>query len=83
MITALAGISTGVIAGGAVRSVIQAAGYQDILTKSLGSKNHQNVVKATMQALLSLRTEQEVRAMRKLPMPEEAPEATETAAAEA
>jgi small subunit ribosomal protein S5 len=57
---------TGVIAGGAVRAVVESAGYQDILTKSLGSKNPNNVVKATMDALLQLRNEETVRAMRGL-----------------
>ena len=57
---------TGVIAGGAVRAVVESAGYQDILTKSLGSKNPNNVVKATMNALLQLRNEATVREMRGL-----------------
>jgi small subunit ribosomal protein S5 len=51
---------TGIIAGKTVRSVLESAGVKDILTKSLGSKNAANVVKATLGALLSLRTREQI-----------------------
>ncbi len=55
---------TGVIAGAAVRAVCEAAGIKDILTKSFGSTNPINLVKATVEALESMRGRQEVEALR-------------------
>ena len=59
-----ASLGTGVIAGGGVRAVLEAAGVSDILTKSLGSSNILNVVSATMQALDQLKSIKKEAAMR-------------------
>lgn len=73
---------TGIIAGKTVRSVLESAGVKDILTKSLGSKNAANVVKATLKGLLSLRTREQIYKSRGLEIRKvEAPKAPEAAPA--
>jgi small subunit ribosomal protein S5 len=64
---------TGVIAGGGVRAVIEAAGISDVLSKSLGSSNILNVVKATMEALSQLKSPQEEAVRRGKPIHEVQP----------
>ena len=61
-----ASAGTGIIAGGAVRSVVGLAGIKDVLAKSLGSSNPINVVKATMDALAQLRLREEILRLRGL-----------------
>jgi small subunit ribosomal protein S5 len=57
-------LGSGVIAGGPVRSVLEACGIKDIVTKSIGTNNKINVVKATMEGLTGLRTREEIAATR-------------------
>ncbi len=65
---------TGIIAGGPVRALLEVAGVQNVLSKSLGSGNAFNVIKATMEALRSIKRAEQVRKIRK-------PEAPPTAEA--
>jgi len=59
---------TGVIAGGPVRAVMESAGIKDVVTKSLGTANPGNVVKATFQGLLQLRSREQVARTRGIPV---------------
>ena len=61
-----AGPGTGIIAGAAVRSVCEAAGISNILTKSFGTNNPVTLVKATIEALSNLRTKEEVQRLREV-----------------
>jgi small subunit ribosomal protein S5 len=74
---------TGVIAGGPVRAVVEAAGIRDILSKSMGSSNAINIVHATVQGLQSLRLPAEVAALRGRSVQEVAPRPMLEAIAEA
>src|SRR6185295_16032481 len=56
---------TGLMAGGGVRAVLEAAGVHNVLTKSMGSKNHIAVVHATLNGLLQLRLGEDFRALRR------------------
>lgn len=58
---------TGVIAGGPARAVLELAGIKNILTKCLGTTNAHNVVKATLDGLLKLKTKEQIRMLRQIP----------------
>jgi len=65
-----AGPGTGVIAGGPARAVLELVGVHNILTKCIGTTNAHNVVKATMDGLLKLKTREQIYALRQMPVPE-------------
>ncbi|MCG8525667.1 MAG: 30S ribosomal protein S5 [Opitutales bacterium] len=77
-----AGPGTGIIAGGGVRAVLEAAGIKNVLSKSLGSNNQLAVVQATIDGLHQLRTAEQVRKLRGFETTEEAPVEAEAVAAE-
>ncbi|MCB1272518.1 MAG: 30S ribosomal protein S5 [Microthrixaceae bacterium] len=68
-----ASAGTGVIAGGAARAILEEAGIQDVLCKSLGSPNYINVAKATINGLSELRRPEDIAALRGLPADEFVP----------
>jgi small subunit ribosomal protein S5 len=74
---------TGIIAGKTVRAVLESAGVKDVLSKSLGSKNAANVVKATLQALQSLRLRESIYQDRGIEIRKPAPAVTEPVSAAA
>ena len=55
---------TGIIAGGAVRAIMEAVGVRDVLSKAIGTNNPHNVLRATLQGLMSLRSAEEVSELR-------------------
>jgi small subunit ribosomal protein S5 len=59
---------TGIIAGNAVRAVMEAAGYRNVVAKTLGSRNHNNVIRATFDALERLETRDHIEAKRGRPL---------------
>lgn len=59
---------TGIIAGNAVRAVMEAAGYKNVVAKTLGSRNHNNVIRATLDALERMETKEAVEAKRGKPL---------------
>jgi small subunit ribosomal protein S5 len=69
---------TGVIAGGGVRAVVEAAGVKDILSKSLGSANSLNIILATLEGMRQLRSPEEVAEIRGRPVSEVSPPWSET-----
>ncbi len=76
-----ASAGTGVIAGGAVRAVVESAGIHDILSKCLGSSNPHNVVRATVRALKSLKAAEQIAGKRDKPIEEIEPKPAKAASA--